>query len=72
MVPSTIAAGLLGGPAHYLQWGVFQISLTNLLVIIFMIAVFVLALVLPFPHAHDDDADGAGTGRTEEHLDVRG
>ena len=35
--------------AHYLHWGVVQISLANLLIILAMIAVFVLALVLPFP-----------------------
>lgn len=39
----TMAAG------HFLQWGVIQISLGNLLVIAFMVVVFVLALVLPFP-----------------------
>ena len=35
--------------AHYLHWGVVQISLANLLIILAMIVVFVLALVLPFP-----------------------
>jgi hypothetical protein len=34
---------------HYLEWGVVQISLGNLLVILAMIVVFVLALLLPFP-----------------------
>jgi hypothetical protein len=36
-------------PAHYLHWGVIQISVANLVVIILMIAVFVLALLVPFP-----------------------
>lgn len=40
---ATVAAG------RYLQWGVIQISLANLLVILAMIAVFILALVVPFP-----------------------
>lgn len=35
--------------ARFLHWGVIQISLGNLLVIIAMIVVLVLALVLPFP-----------------------
>jgi hypothetical protein len=39
----------LNHPGHYLHWGVIQISLANLLVIIAMIVVFVAALLLPFP-----------------------
>jgi hypothetical protein len=50
-------SGLLGGHAHFLQWGVIQISLANLIVIALMLVVFVLALVLPFPHTHDDPSD---------------
>jgi hypothetical protein len=34
---------------HYMHWGVIQLSLANLIVIILMIVVFVLAMVLPFP-----------------------
>ncbi len=34
---------------HYLEWGVVQISLGNLIVILAMIVVFVLAVLLPFP-----------------------
>jgi hypothetical protein len=34
---------------RYLEWGVVQISLGNLLVILAMVVVFVLAVVLPFP-----------------------
>lgn len=36
-------------PGVYLQWGVIQISLANLVVIGLMVAVFVLALFVPFP-----------------------
>ncbi len=53
------ATGLLNGPGHYLHWGVVQISLANLIVLLVMIAVFALALLLPFPH--HDDAGSAGT-----------
>ncbi|MEO9110335.1 MAG: hypothetical protein ABI368_08970 [Jatrophihabitantaceae bacterium] len=49
------AAGLLGGHAHFVHWGVVQISLANLIVIVLMLVVFVLALVLQFPHSHDSD-----------------
>jgi hypothetical protein len=39
---------------HYLHWGVFQISLANLVVILVMLALFILALLLPFPRGRDD------------------
>lgn len=51
------ATGLLGGHAYFLQWGVIQISLANLIVIVLMVAVFALALVLRFPHSRDADGD---------------
>lgn len=34
---------------RYLHWGVVSISVTNLLVVLIMVAVFILALVVPFP-----------------------
>jgi hypothetical protein len=43
----------LNHPGHYVHWGVVQISVANLVVILVMIALFVAALLLPFP----------GTGR---------
>ena len=56
---------LVSAAGHYLHWGVIQISLANLLIIVAMIVVFVLALVLPFPghrsnaaeHENADDRD---------------
>ena len=39
----------MDAPAPYFQWGVLQISLPNLVVILVMLLLFVLALVLPFP-----------------------
>ena len=35
--------------AHYLHWGVVQISVANLVVIGVMVVVFVAAILLPFP-----------------------
>jgi hypothetical protein len=56
----TSAAGLLGGHAHFLHWGVVQISLANLIVIVLMLIVFALAIVVPFPHTRNDaDASAA-------------
>jgi uncharacterized membrane protein len=40
----------LNAQGHYFSWGVIQISLANLVVILLMIVVFVLAILLPFPH----------------------
>ncbi len=34
---------------YYIHWGVIQLSLANLIVIVLMLVVFVAALVVPFP-----------------------
>ncbi len=39
----------LNHPGHFIEWGWFQISLANLIVIILMLVIFVVALVVPFP-----------------------
>ena len=62
MVAMNSAAGLLGGHAHFVHWGVVQISLANLIVIALMLVVFALALLLPFPPGDND---------VEEDPDVR-
>jgi hypothetical protein len=40
----------LNGPAHYVHWHFFQMSVANVVVILLMIVVFVAAILLPFPH----------------------
>ena len=45
---------------HYIQAGVFSISVANLVVIATMVVVFVLALVIPFPSPHEDDPSDGG------------
>ena len=50
----------LDHPGHYLHWGVVQISVANLTVIVLMLVLFGLAVLLPFPHGHEvreDDDD---------------
>jgi hypothetical protein len=44
-------AGLIpmDGVGPYLHWGVIQISVANLVVILLMLGIFALALFLPFP-----------------------
>jgi hypothetical protein len=54
------ASGLLGGHAHFLHWGVVQISLANLIVIVLMLVVFVLAVVFRMPDSHADTQDSPG------------
>jgi len=39
----------LDGPGHYVHWGVVQISVANLIVIVVMVLLFAAALFLPFP-----------------------
>jgi uncharacterized membrane protein len=48
------AAGLLGGHAHFVHWGVIQISLANLVVLLLMVVVFALAVTIRLPHANDE------------------
>jgi hypothetical protein len=40
---------VMNQPGVYLDWGVIQISVANLIVIGLMLVVFALALFLPFP-----------------------
>jgi hypothetical protein len=44
----------LNGPARYVHWHFFQMSVANLVVIGLMIVVFVLAILLPFPGGEPD------------------
>jgi len=41
-------------PAYIIHWGVIQITLANLIVILLMLAVFAAALLLPFPKGRRD------------------
>jgi phage shock protein PspC (stress-responsive transcriptional regulator) len=55
---SGVASGVLSGRAHYLQWGVLQISLANFVIVVVMVALFVLALVVPFPGSGTEQRQG--------------
>lgn len=49
-VSVAIAAPInLNHSGHYLHWGVIQLSVANLVVILLMVAIFVAAVLLPFP-----------------------
>lgn len=39
----------------YLQWGMLQISVPNLIVIALMVLTFVLALLVPYPQARSKE-----------------
>lgn len=51
------SAGVLGAvfnlnhPAHVVHWHFFQMSVSNIVVIVVMLVVFALAILLPFPGA---------------------
>lgn len=47
------AAVNLDHPGHYVNWGVIQISVANLVVIGVMLLLFAAALLLPFPKGRD-------------------
>ncbi len=38
----------------YIQWGILQISVPNLIVIGLMVLVFALALVIPYAHVRSE------------------
>lgn len=38
-------------PAHYVHWGIVQISVPNLIVVGLLVLVLVLAVLLPFPRS---------------------
>jgi hypothetical protein len=41
----------LNHPPHVVHWHFFQMSVSNILVIVLMLVVFALAILLPFPGA---------------------
>ncbi|HEY8303787.1 MAG TPA: hypothetical protein VIG42_04260 [Solirubrobacteraceae bacterium] len=41
----------LNNPAHVVHWHFFQMSVSNIVVIVAMLVVFALAILLPFPGA---------------------
>jgi hypothetical protein len=47
----------LNGPGAYKSWGIFYLSVANLVVIAIMVVLFGLALLLPFPGRHADLRD---------------
>ncbi|HEY2162137.1 MAG TPA: hypothetical protein VGH24_12580 [Solirubrobacteraceae bacterium] len=41
----------LNHPAHYVHWHFFQMSVSNVIVIVAMLIVFAAAILIPFPRA---------------------
>jgi hypothetical protein len=41
----------LNHPAHYVHWHFFQMSVSNVIVIVVMLIVFAAAILIPFPRA---------------------
>src|SRR5579863_3599961 len=61
----------LNGPGGYVHWSIFQVSVSNLVLILVMVVIFGAALLFPFPHGRSrggvaarSDSDGSdGPGR---------
>lgn len=47
-----LASVNMNSPGHYLNWSIFQVSVSNLLLIIVMILIFIAALFVPFPESN--------------------
>jgi len=48
-----LLSSFLNHPATYLKWGWFQISVSNLIVIVLMLALFAAAILIKFPMGHE-------------------
>jgi hypothetical protein len=48
----------LNHPAHMLHWHFFEMTLSNVLVIVLMLVVFAIAILAPFPH-HGSGGDSS-------------
>ena len=44
----------LNHPAHYVHWHFFQMSVSNIVVIVLMLVVFAVAILAPFPTGRAD------------------
>jgi hypothetical protein len=51
--------------APYVHWGFIQISLSNLILILVMLALFAAALVIPFP-GHRERSSGSAGSRDDD------
>ncbi len=66
-VAAVLASAIdLNRPGHYMHWSIFQVSESNLALILAMVVVFGAALLLPFPHPGGRAAQGAEAPGTRE------
>ncbi|MFI5270440.1 MAG: cytochrome b N-terminal domain-containing protein [Candidatus Saccharimonadales bacterium] len=63
MLEHKILASLvnLNHPQHYINWSIFTISISNLIIIATMVVIFGLALLIPFPKGKSEDEEGEET-----------
>ena len=45
----------LSSPGRYVHWSIFEVSVSNLVLVLVMVVIFGAALVLPFPRSHGGD-----------------
>ncbi len=65
MSPITASAIDLNSPGKYLHWSIFQVSVSNLVLIFVMIVIFGLALLVPFPK-HKEIRQNGGEGGSND------
>ena len=51
-MPAVQLAVNLNSPGNYVHWGIFQVSISNLVLVAVMVVIFGAALLLPFPSSH--------------------
>ena len=61
----------LNTPGYFIQWGVIDISVANIVVILIMLVLFGLALFLPFPHASALPKSPVKSDTDKEHSNVK-
>jgi hypothetical protein len=54
--------------AQYIHFGIFLITVPNLIVIVLMLLVFAVAIAVPLPQEHSEPTDQAST-RTADHTE---
>jgi len=55
----------LNSPGRYVHWSIFEVSVSNLVLILAMVVIFGAALLFPFPKSHRNGEDVSGTPEVE-------
>ena len=61
----------LNSPGRYVHWSIFEVSVSNLVLILAMVVIFGAALVFPFPRSHRSEEGGPEAPEVEVKTIVR-